>query len=713
MKQLFAIIAFLFSISAAQAIDWQEVDVPKSEYIYYVTQKGDDIIICGAGVKVSHDGGETFEYSNNINNMVFDGDTIRTNGLLNTACYISNAGNYFTIPKRGFVLYSTNKGDSWEVSNISSDIDYPEFFEDENGICLAHEQGLYFSIDQGVTWTEVLKYEYYDDTYSTYCLLNNKVYLFDQSYYDGSQVVHIFDTDLQTIDSLTSDRNIDHAYVYDNLLYDYTYSNYPDDYDTLFKSTNGGANWEFELDFRDKIKDQIKPDAENITIRDIDAENGKIWIRYMIKENDTTELTYYAFSPDNGTTFTEVNYSEEDFPLGFYTTFLDGKIYALGHSLMIFDEASTSFKPLDYDFPVTYMYRKFDDLEIAWSLVDGDGNLLSWEKNAENWERKSYLGRGGYMTMQGAELSKGSSTNDQTMGLRITYKDVLDTVFSNYKYWDQNRLLEDGSTAVILRNEDTYYNKIIKINNGVVTEIKSDVDGEIDYCLADNSYMYITENDDIYYLCKGYTNTSEEDSLEINVGDGYLSIREFSAQKNKIIFSTYDSLYISNNGGQTIQAFDNSKYFSRKSEIFVRGKYFYFRNAFGLFRSLDGNTWENLFEEDNMIVKYEFDLEGYIYAYTTMGTFKSEAPVSVQEDENKTKTPNISIYIYPNPSSDVLNFDFNGQVDKAAVVDLNGNVISCPQTLNSLDISELSSGAYFLKITSNGKTYYRQFVKAE
>ncbi len=712
MKQLFAIIALLFSASVVYAIEWQEVDVPKSEYIYYVTQKGDDVLICGAGVKISHDGGETFEYSNNINNMVFEGDTIRTNGVLNTACYISNSGNYLTIPKRGFVLYSTNKGDVWEVTNISSDIDYPEFFEDENGIYLAHEEGLNCSTDEGITWTEVLKYEYYDDTYSTYCLLNNKVYLFDQSYYDGSQVVHIFDTDLQTIDSLTSDRNIDHAYVYDNLLYDYTYSNYPDGYDTLYKSTNGGANWEFELDFREKIKDQLKPNADSITIKDIDAENGKIWLSYVIKENDTTELTYYAFSPDNGTTLSAVNINEEDFPLGFYTTFLDGKIYALGHSLVIFDEASTSFKPLDYDFPVTYMYRKFDDLEIAWSLHDGDGNLLSWEKSAENWELKSYLERGSYISMQGAELSNSYNYVEQEMGVNIKYKDILDTVISNCRYLDQCRLLEDGSTAFVLRDNDTYNNRIIKVNEGVVSEIKSDVDGEIDYCLEDNSYMYITENDDIYYLCKGYTNTTEEDSLEINVGDGYLSIREFSAQKNKIIFSTYDSLYISTDGGQTIHAYDNSKYFSRKSQIFVKENYFYFQNIFGLFRSIDGATWENLSEEDNMIAKYEFNTEGYIYAYTAMGTFKSKDPVSVAEESNK-KAQNISINIYPNPSSDVLNFDFNGQVENTAVVDLNGNVISCPQTLNSLDISELSSGAYFLKVTSNGKTYYRQFVKAE
>lgn len=74
------------------------------------------------------------------------------------------------------------------------------------------------------------------------------------------------------------------------------------------------------------------------------------------------------------------------------------------------------------------------------------------------------------------------------------------------------------------------------------------------------------------------------------------------------------------------------------------------------------------------------------------------------------------IKIVPNPGIDVINIDTedNMKIEAISILDLNGSVIlkvSDVMNLRSINISGLSSGVYFIQISSGGKTTTKKFIK--
>ncbi len=715
MNLLRILIFVIITSVTAQAIEWQEVDVPKSANIYYITQKGDDIILCGNGIKVSNDGGKSFQYSNDINDMIVEGDTLSKNSIANSMAYISDKGNFIVIPSIGNILYSTNKGKSWEVSNLSSDLSYTKFFQDENGLYLAHEFGLYCSKNQGKTWTNVYMLEPYGSYFESYYYKDSKIYLRYSEYDSLGQKVYIYNTDSQTKDSSISNLFAGNLFSSGDTVF--AYLNAYQDYDSLFKSTNGGITWEYSLDMEKNIFEQLESESDSIDIHKVKASSEVIWVTYSSYNNEEMEYPKYAVSKDNGYHFAEYEYDINQNPFGVYTQVIDNKLYGWNAVYSIYDTQTDSFINLNYSFPITKSYRTIEKKECALSVGLGGEALIHWDKINNAWKTNHISDMGEYLISMQGHIFK-SVSNENGRELQIIYKDLLDTLIPGQFFVTDIRTFENGSTLLLLDIKQSYKYNAILVDKENVIALKDSVHFNFDYCLQDNSYSYITDEDDHPVIHKGNLDTNTEDSVAITeVTESYLWIREFSCQKDKNIFRTRNNLYTSTDGGNTVHSIENSNILSQMNEIMVHDNKFYALSNLGFFRSIDGITWENLladkFDGNVGVINYEFDPEGYIFAYTTMGTFKSAEPVSVAEDNSNIDTPNISINIYPNPSSDVLSFDFNGQVDNAEVLDLNGKTINCPQSSNSLDISNLSSGAYFLKVTSNGKTFYRQFVKAE
>src|SRR5690606_34687242 len=74
-----------------------------------------------------------------------------------------------------------------------------------------------------------------------------------------------------------------------------------------------------------------------------------------------------------------------------------------------------------------------------------------------------------------------------------------------------------------------------------------------------------------------------------------------------------------------------------------------------------------------------------------------------------------SVAVYPNPVKSVLNFAIpqNGEVNQVEMFDLLGKevkVTSQPVN-NSMDVSNLASGIYFVKFMVNGTPMVRKFIK--
>ncbi len=712
MKQLITILAMLFSISAAQAIDWQEVDVPTAGTVECFLQKGDDILLGANGIKVSNDAGVTFSYSNKLEDFSIEGIDLQNNIFFIRNVYITDAGNYIAVPNNVPILYSTDKGEYWHSSEMKVNGRDCKFYETSNGLYLVHRDGVLLSEDDGKTWTEILTLEEDEDA-SYFEMSENAEVLYVLSDNMGeNQNMLVFDCNTKSKKTYNMDKILDNFYLFEEKLYGFD-DGYMAIVDTLWQSSNYGQTWEAKLSTNSSIKEQLELDSGYYYQQIVIANKGVIAVQAKSSDFDSKYTIFITF--DNGNTWTKIENAEYDRDIYYFDSKVEnGDFYFNYLGWNKYNKETHEFTKVDFDFQDVKYYRDYGDQKI--SVVNTSTSRDLWENSDGNW---SYIQNFNEVNQFYFAMS-GEYFEVDIHDLVRYYDGQIDTIAgSQTGDFKILREYQDGSILMILYDEDGSYDRnAILLKNGVKTFLLKDTKDGFDYDPKTNTFYYVESYDDKKpMLFIGSPELGVQDSLELkNQGDiNYIS--DFSYQGNTMIYQIGYLTYLSDDGGQTFifLEYDNQNLIPMSVKVFAN-KY-YFNSVLGLLYSEDGITWESLLEDTfngNVYVKnYEFDLEGYIYAYTTMGTFKSTDPVSVKENDQNTINPNISINIYPNPSSDVLNFDFNSQVEKTAVVDLNGNTISCPQTLNSLDISELSSGAYFLKVTSNGKTYYRQFVKAE
>lgn len=70
----------------------------------------------------------------------------------------------------------------------------------------------------------------------------------------------------------------------------------------------------------------------------------------------------------------------------------------------------------------------------------------------------------------------------------------------------------------------------------------------------------------------------------------------------------------------------------------------------------------------------------------------------------------ISFTIYPNPVQDVLFLDSPQQIESVKIYSLHGKLIK-EDISNSVDVSQLITGLYFVQVTIDGKTSTKKFIK--
>lgn len=64
----------------------------------------------------------------------------------------------------------------------------------------------------------------------------------------------------------------------------------------------------------------------------------------------------------------------------------------------------------------------------------------------------------------------------------------------------------------------------------------------------------------------------------------------------------------------------------------------------------------------------------------------------------------INFNIYPNPASDILNIDYNGEYTNINIVDITGKTVITSAVISKVDITSLSSGIYFVSVLDNTQT---------
>lgn len=67
--------------------------------------------------------------------------------------------------------------------------------------------------------------------------------------------------------------------------------------------------------------------------------------------------------------------------------------------------------------------------------------------------------------------------------------------------------------------------------------------------------------------------------------------------------------------------------------------------------------------------------------------------------------------VYPNPAKDVLNIKNAGKIESIEIYNVVGQKVVTVKAAETINVSGLSKGTYFLKITANGKTKNLKFIK--
>ncbi|MDY2587683.1 PQQ-dependent sugar dehydrogenase [Winogradskyella aquimaris] len=131
----------------------------------------------------------------------------------------------------------------------------------------------------------------------------------------------------------------------------------------------------------------------------------------------------------------------------------------------------------------------------------------------------------------------------------------------------------------------------------------------------------------------------------------------------------------------------------------------------------ENGSWTSTFESfSGNWVAFGEDINGELYASSLGGNIFKITDALLSLDENNENT----ISIYPNPANTILNVNFSGNLltnsSVITIYNVRGQLMkSIPtatdDTLSTINISDLNSGFYFLKIDSeDGKSVIQKFV---
>ena len=110
----------------------------------------------------------------------------------------------------------------------------------------------------------------------------------------------------------------------------------------------------------------------------------------------------------------------------------------------------------------------------------------------------------------------------------------------------------------------------------------------------------------------------------------------------------------------------------------------------GRWITLDGNTWED------------------ITAYQISGTWMIRAYIEGGEGISEL---NSSVSVYPNPVKDQLFVETEMAVEEISVYDVFGRQMTTVYDQQTVNVSELSNGVYFVKVKSENNEVVKRFIK--
>jgi ligand-binding sensor domain-containing protein len=181
---------------------------------------------------------------------------------------------------------------------------------------------------------------------------------------------------------------------------------------------------------------------------------------------------------------------------------------------------------------------------------------------------------------------------------------------------------------------------------------------------------------------------------------------------NNILAATEDGLYVSGDDGSSWNLINMGFPYITTYSLAKTGTSLYMGTNKGVFRSMDnGITWDSI---NTGLTNRRIEIlsvgGAYLYAMQSQtGIWRRPLSEIIGVDEIK---GTIDASIYPNPATTTLNIIGISTSATAEVFDPNGKSL-LSQTLNSqsIDISSLAKGMYFIKLSTKEGSVVRKFVK--
>ncbi len=704
MKNLFYLIICLFLFGHSYATEWEHIISPDTvkTTACFIDDNGDAYLGSSGIYKMNLETGEfsylnEFDFENKYKDDNFSDNYRKCNAIYKTSggTLLSNFYGQFGI------YYSTNGGLKWsnvviEEKNYASGI---TLFYEYKGKVYTKGSTLLVSEDDGKSW-DVLDIE--QSSYS----INNLIY-FDKT--SGkilllatnkeSQKKVLLEYDLNTQESTIIEIKIDDLEKGSKIYFTKDNKYYVSDLNKIWSSSDQGDTWSEYVSL-----DNITDDSEEKILWLTYSENNFLFLNTNLTkklEGNAVIRTYHTyFSTDYGQTWKRSKYMTYS-QIGTARTFTHNKTdYILANCLYQYDTTEQDFVPAKYQFPGKGKYYKFDNKEVYNGVYQNFERLSSEEWALVNHNKKYRFDGSYYQLVDGVLqfVSVDGSVTDirSAMFYKVKLSNIGHDIITYYPTFTSNKrtlIVKDGN--ILSEFEE-------------ISEF-SDV---LDVGLYYSHYLKADRSYDKTPLQVEKTNLETKETNTITLPSDINPVTYFAWKDEKAILANGNGIYLStNNGKDWTDMWNNMPELKRWGfgvEIF--NNHFYIFGSLGILKSSDGETWQNILEGATTAFVYdiEMDYQGRIYANTLEGHFISKEPISVEESKESTKEMNISLF--PNPASDILQFSFDSNIESISLIDLNGNSFNTERNGNQIDISNLSSGTYFLKIKSEGKAYLKQFV---
>ena len=104
--------------------------------------------------------------------------------------------------------------------------------------------------------------------------------------------------------------------------------------------------------------------------------------------------------------------------------------------------------------------------------------------------------------------------------------------------------------------------------------------------------------------------------------------------------------------------------------------------------------------------------DGEVEDYTVNIQNSGNRSVATNTADNPTS---LDFSVYPNPSSKIINVRIPEQLENGQyqIMDMNGKVISQERITPSINVENLETGIYFIRIFDTNKNYIKKFVKTK